>query len=802
MTPDFLAGSPLDWLFTTSVAIVGLAVVVTLVERLGRRRLPPRAIYALWILVGLRLVMVDLPALPGGGVPGLDRSPSVPRTERDSGPLEARPESTRESLPPLGHPSAAGPALAERTAATFGTRNRSSRYDVAVASDPSASLGDTAETNEDGAAVAVRARELSPPLAGTLRPSEPPVGVASGAAPDGVSGGASSLVNALFVLWIVGALAWFLRAWVRDRRFCTRLDREAECDDPRVLEIVGTASGALRLRRSVRVVVTDLVRTPASAGVRRPVVLLTPRAVSLSDDDLRNVVLHELAHVKRHDLVANWVMVALQSVHWFNPFAHYALSRLRATREVLRDFDALAAQPGQDPLRYARTFLQLVSSPPPPQPSPVVGLLHGHGEVRKRILMIRSFDHVRSRRVGLLGVGLFVLLAWASFTQAERPEPAAPVQDGGKDEVVKIQRHSADPEWWVDAQAKLDQTVELHIEAITVSEFANQLRELTGMNVVLTQEVSHDADDWIIESLSGKGALRHLMARALRPLDLDFSLFGRALVIGGEGEIPRLYDLRFYRVEHLLRLVANHDDDEYYAVEQLIELVEEVTSRERQVWDGEHARMYQWQGLLCVSQTAKVHVEIHRFLEALTLGTGGAAPESPEAQEIRELLRRDVSLDLDAMPLVEAMRFLTAASGVPIVVDEDYREEIVHLTLNEVTGENILGWLQTLYGIRSTIEAGAVYVGERPRLTLRVHNVSDLLRRRIDPQNDHLSDRELFSHNVEQLRELIVSTVHPSAWDEGDPFVNAYGDRLVIMQTPQVHRDIEQFLASIRSALR
>jgi beta-lactamase regulating signal transducer with metallopeptidase domain len=58
---------------------------------------------------------------------------------------------------------------------------------------------------------------------------------------------------------------------------------------------------------------------------------------SFSTEELRFVFLHELAHVRRRDILMSWLMALLQVVHWFNPLVWFAFSRWRADRELACD---------------------------------------------------------------------------------------------------------------------------------------------------------------------------------------------------------------------------------------------------------------------------------------------------------------------------------------------------------------------------------------------------------------------------------------------------------------------------------
>jgi beta-lactamase regulating signal transducer with metallopeptidase domain len=44
---------------------------------------------------------------------------------------------------------------------------------------------------------------------------------------------------------------------------------------------------------------------------------------------LRHVFLHELAHLKRHDIALNWLFAGAQALHWFNPLVWLAFQQAR-----------------------------------------------------------------------------------------------------------------------------------------------------------------------------------------------------------------------------------------------------------------------------------------------------------------------------------------------------------------------------------------------------------------------------------------------------------------------------------------
>jgi hypothetical protein len=124
--------------------------------------------------------------------------------------------------------------------------------------------------------------------------------------------------------------------------------------------ISGYARAAMMVRRAESfgdVLLSDEVDQPVSFFSR----IVLPRGASAWDDErLRAVLLHEGAHVARHDTILGIISDAVCAIYWFHPLAWIAARRARLERERACD-DVVLCQ-GVRPFDYAAALLDVARS--------------------------------------------------------------------------------------------------------------------------------------------------------------------------------------------------------------------------------------------------------------------------------------------------------------------------------------------------------------------------------------------------------------------------------------------------------
>jgi beta-lactamase regulating signal transducer with metallopeptidase domain len=117
------------------------------------------------------------------------------------------------------------------------------------------------------------------------------------------------------------------------------------------------SSQQVGLGRRVTLLSAGPRQMPMTFGTSRPCVALPADAAAWSPERRRIVLLHELAHIARHDVPLQMVARLACAVYWFHPLAWWALRQMRVEREHACDDHVLRA--GQMASDYAAELLEI-----------------------------------------------------------------------------------------------------------------------------------------------------------------------------------------------------------------------------------------------------------------------------------------------------------------------------------------------------------------------------------------------------------------------------------------------------------
>ena len=208
--------------------------------------------------------------------------------------------------------------------------------------------------------------------------------------------------------WLVGVALLSLRSagglllLERERR------RRCAIVADHVLAVCYELQDQLGVNRVVQYCESAYLQAPAVVGWFRPIVLLPISTLTgLSDEQLRMVIAHELAHIRRLDAFVNIFQVCAETLLFYHPAVWWLNRRIRAERELC--CDEIAVSVCGDAVEYARALTMMEEW----RSAPALAMAANRGPLSERIahLLRLHTSGEGARKLGVVGSIVFLTTA-------------------------------------------------------------------------------------------------------------------------------------------------------------------------------------------------------------------------------------------------------------------------------------------------------------------------------------------------------------------------------------------------------
>ena len=220
---------------------------------------------------------------------------------------------------------------------------------------------------------------------------------------------------------ILVSIGLILRSVFSHVRFAIGLRSCRVLDDQPLIDLVLRECDSLAIGRRPALREVPSLAAPAVFGLFRQTICLPPGLTeTLSEQELRWVIRHELAHIRRRDIPVVIIASIAGAFHWFNPIVWVIISRLRAAMEAAADRLALQSLSQNEVSAYGELLLRFAQDSIAAKKSPTLGLISfasgKHLKQRVELLMRDSKPNGLSTKC--LSVGLVGAIALVGLTDA------------------------------------------------------------------------------------------------------------------------------------------------------------------------------------------------------------------------------------------------------------------------------------------------------------------------------------------------------------------------------------------------
>ena len=249
----------------------------------------------------------------------------------------------------------------------------------------------------------------------------------------------ADLLPWIATFWMAGVLAFHGRqgvGWLGARR----LQRTGVCAvASHWQERLDGLAARMRVSQPVVLLESCLAEVPVVIGHLRPVILIPVGVLTgLSASQVELILLHELAHIRRHDYLVNMLATTAHGILFYHPATWWISKILRTEREHCADDLAVAV--AGDPYQYAAALTALEQNR---IPETAVAATGGDLMIRIRRLLIPEAPHTAV--APFLPAGLLIVTGAVGLTawQASTPAPAPAVRYTTRGQPVQTPQNSS-----------------------------------------------------------------------------------------------------------------------------------------------------------------------------------------------------------------------------------------------------------------------------------------------------------------------------------------------------------------------
>lgn len=225
----------------------------------------------------------------------------------------------------------------------------------------------------------------------------------------------------LLVIVILVSIGLILRSVLSHIRFVLVLRSCRVLDDRPLIDLLLRECDSLAVGRRPALREVPSLAAPAVFGLFRQTICIPPGLTeTLSEQELRWVIRHELAHIRRRDIPVVIIASIAGAFHWFNPIVWVIISRLRAAMEAAADRLALQSLSQNEVSAYGELLLRFAQDNIAAKKSPTLGLISfaSGKDLKQRVELLMRDRKPNRLSSKFMSTGLVGTIALVGLTDA------------------------------------------------------------------------------------------------------------------------------------------------------------------------------------------------------------------------------------------------------------------------------------------------------------------------------------------------------------------------------------------------
>lgn len=308
--------------------------------------------------------------------------------------------------------------------------------------------------------------------------------------------------SVIIAIWLGGATLCLALNLVSYFIYSRQLIKSFVACDAKDLEVLKSISR----NTHVRLVCSNEISTPMLVGIFKPTIVLPNYSYSKNGkkNQLRGILLHELTHHYRFDLVYKWGVIFVSSIHWFNPLVYLMRRDIWEMCELSCDEAVISKMNDSERKEYGNTLLAYAAKKQTPIDLKAAAFCKDKMQLERRLLGIMNYKNISFAAVILMVALTLLLTGCASVLAANNDliEDGAAVSESveGQDYSSIMETNSTSDSTSVFDPIKLNLCTEAPADKVSIQITPSEIREHQYYYFVPDPETQESINTYLAES--------------------------------------------------------------------------------------------------------------------------------------------------------------------------------------------------------------------------------------------------------------------------------------------------------------
>ena len=164
----------------------------------------------------------------------------------------------------------------------------------------------------------------------------------------------------LFFIWIIGSCIAGLKViftYYKFKEYLKNISKFRCSEEISLLEIIKVE---LHIDKDIKIYKSDEIAMPIVVGLTKFSIYLPD--IAISKDELRNILIHEVNHIKGHDNFKKLIILLFRILFWWNPFIYLLDKDIDHILEIQCDMRTVTSMNNTERIKYLESILAIIKN--------------------------------------------------------------------------------------------------------------------------------------------------------------------------------------------------------------------------------------------------------------------------------------------------------------------------------------------------------------------------------------------------------------------------------------------------------